>query len=549
MAAGSYFSRDVDLGRHVALKAAPRPEAPLTPELRSRFLREVRAAAALSHPGIVPVFEAGLIGPICYIASEYCAGPTLAEWIHAQSPSPGPSRGPGEGGGAPGPGEGGTPFRAAAEWMALLADAVEHAHERGVLHRDLKPGNILLVSQDETQSATSDIDVHADVSPQHLTPRITDFGLAKFETSDATATRTGSILGTVAYMAPEQAEGRRAAIDRRTDVYGLGTVLYELLTRQPAFREASDVATLMAVREREPVRPSRLRRDVPSDLEAICLACLEKRPAKRYATAGLLAADLRRYLSGEPTLVRPVGSIRRSAKWAARHRLLTALIAVVLLSSLLFMAGTAWHAHRLEQELAVSDEMRTRAEEREASYHELLYAADMRLAHRALMEKDMVRAVELLDAHIPAASEQDYRDVEWYFLRHRAVGEHVVVDEVETPTYDVAFSPDGSRCATVGQDAVLRSYDWPNAKRLGKIDTGQRECNGVEFSDDGTILTTGDDGTIKFWRDEKLVQTIKAHSGEAHGIVFSKPTNRWISHGDEPVIRMWSRIRANPWET
>ena len=291
-----FLAQDTELGRYVALKV-PRPETLFTPELRRRFLQEAQAAAALSHPGIVPVYDAGSLGPICYIASEYCAGPTLAKWIFERK---------------------GVSLRLAAEWVAMLADAVEHAHQRGVLHRDLKPGNILLAHQGSAVISTDPELEFSGTEPADLVPRITDFGLAKLQSSDATATRTGTLLGTAAYMAPEQVEGRTAAINRRTDVYGLGAILYELLTGQPPFREATDIATLVAVRQREPRRPSRLRASVPPDLEAICLTCLEKDANKRYSTAAALAEDLRRFLAGEPTLVRPLGPIQRTAKWAAQ---------------------------------------------------------------------------------------------------------------------------------------------------------------------------------------------------------------------------------------
>jgi serine/threonine protein kinase/WD40 repeat protein len=514
-----FLAQDTELRRHVALKV-PRPETLLTPELRRRFLQEGRAAAALSHPGIVPVYDAGSLGPVCYIASEYCAGPTLAQWLSERK---------------------GVPFRLAAEWTALLADAVEHAHERGVLHRDLKPGNILLAPRDSSAVSTDGEPERTLCEPSDLAPRITDFGLAKLQSSDATATRTGALLGTAAYMAPEQVEGRTTAIDRRTDVYGLGAILYELITSAPPFREATDIATLVAVRQLDPARPSELRAGLPPDLEAICLTCLEKEPGKRYLSASSLAADLRRFLAGEPTLVRPLGPLKRSIKWVARHRLLSGLIAVVLVSALVVTSGSAWHAHRLSQELATSDQLRTRAQKRESEYREILYAADMRFANQALLDNDAPRAVELLDAHVPAAGEEDKRDFEWHLLRRKAVGEHTVLDDVGTPTYDLAFAPDDRRLATVGKDSRLRVYEWPSGKLLSVIDTGQKGNNGLAFSEDSaTIATAGEDGTVKFWKNATAFRTLKAHAGRVRGILYYPPHSEWITWADEPEIRVWS---------
>ena len=192
-----FHAYDPSLRREVALKV-PHPEIVFTPALRSRFLNEAQAAAGLDHPNLVQVYEAGSIGPIPYIASAYCEGPTLAAWLKARQEP--------------------VPIRQAAELLARLAEGVHHAHLRGVLHRDLKPANVLL-SADADSPAT-------DSSTLPLTPKITDFGLAKLLDGGGDQTRSGAILGTPRYMAPEQAEGRRSAIGPATDVYALGTILY-----------------------------------------------------------------------------------------------------------------------------------------------------------------------------------------------------------------------------------------------------------------------------------------------------------------------------------
>jgi serine/threonine-protein kinase len=195
--------------------------------------------------------------------------------------------------------------REAAEIVANVARAVQHAHERGVLHRDLKPANILLDSAGE--------------------PRVADFGLARIEGLDATLTHSGLVLGTPAYMSPEQATGKSKDLTTASDIYSLGAVLYELLTNRPPFTGNSSVAVLRRVAEEEPARPTTIKRGIDSDLETICMRCLEKEPTARYRSMLALAGDLERWLKGEPILARRVRAAERVWKWARRHPALTAL--------------------------------------------------------------------------------------------------------------------------------------------------------------------------------------------------------------------------------
>ena len=207
----------------------------------------------------------------------------------------------------------------AAEIVLALAEAVEHAHGRGVLHRDIKPSNVLL-------SANGD----GAEQGNGWSPKLTDFGMAKLlEQDGGDRTRNGAILGTLAYMAPEQAEGRIDQLDCRTDVYALGAILYELLAGVAPYRGQTDVDTLRQLLVNEPVAPRKLRPDVPRDLEAIALKCLARNPAARYATAHELAVDLRRFLDGQPTAARPLGVAAARVKWAKRRPAIAALCAGV----------------------------------------------------------------------------------------------------------------------------------------------------------------------------------------------------------------------------
>ena len=297
---------DPSLGRDIALKV-PRPETLMTPELRSRFLTEARAAARLDHPNIVPIYEAGEIGSISYIASAYREGTTLAGWLKAR-PEP-------------------VPPHLAARLIATLAEAVQHAHDRGILHRDLKPSNILLQSTTEGRSNSIEDDLP-------FIPRLTDFGLAKILDEAVAETRTGLPIGSPWYMAPEQAEGRSSAMGPATDVYALGTILYELLAGWPPFRGNSVLETLDQVRSIEPEPPSARRQELPRDLETICLRCLRKDPIERYPTASALADDLRRFLAGEPIRARPDGPLFRAWRWCLRPQRVRDAGVVVMVVSL-----------------------------------------------------------------------------------------------------------------------------------------------------------------------------------------------------------------------
>jgi hypothetical protein len=270
-----YLARQIHLNRVVALKMI-RSGAQAAPEERRRFLAEARAAAEIEHPGIVRVFDLGTHQGQPFFASELCSGGSLARLLR------------------------GKPLSAAqaAAIVELIASAVEAAHQRGIVHRDLKPNNILLDGEGQ--------------------PKVADFGLAKRLEGGRDLTRSGAILGTPSYMAPEQAQGKKD-LGPAADVWALGAILYECLTGRPPFRAATDYDTLMQVVADEPVPVRRLEPDVPRDLEAICLKCLEKQPGQRYASARDLADDLRRFRTGDSVRARPARLHSRAMRWARRR--------------------------------------------------------------------------------------------------------------------------------------------------------------------------------------------------------------------------------------
>src|SRR5947209_1143875 len=272
-----YRARQVSLDRIVALKMM-RPGLLATEDEVRRFLTEAKMAASLQHPNIVAIHEVGQLDGLHYFSMDFVEGPSLAALI---SPNFSSGQRPLE-------------SKEAARYVATLAEAVEYAHSRGVLHRDLKPSNVLL-----------------DASGR---PRITDFGLARPLEGEAGSTVSGTIVGTPAYMPPEQAAGQHERLGPASDVYSLGAILYELLTGVPPFRGASQIEIARQVIDEAPVRPGAVNPRVDRDLEAICLRCLEKDPARRYGTAAALAADLGRVTRQETSEARRMGRRRRA--WA-----------------------------------------------------------------------------------------------------------------------------------------------------------------------------------------------------------------------------------------
>jgi tRNA A-37 threonylcarbamoyl transferase component Bud32 len=288
-------ARQTTLNREVALKMI-RAGALASPEEVQRFLREAEAAANLQHPNIVAIHEVGEHGGQHYFSMDYVAGRDLEALVK----------------------EGPLPPRRAATYVKTIAEAIHFAHQRGTLHRDLKPQNVLIDAADQ--------------------PRITDFGLAKIMKDDSRLTQTGTVMGSPSYMPPEQAAGRGCDIGPASDVYALGAILYELLTGRPPFRGTTALATLQQVLDVEPTAPRKLKEDIPVDLETICLKCLEKAPSARYPTARALAEELDRFLKGEPIIARPASPVRKVMSWGRRHPGVLVALAALAMVALAFAA-------------------------------------------------------------------------------------------------------------------------------------------------------------------------------------------------------------------
>ena len=332
-----YKARHVALKRLVALKMI-RLGTHASSEEIARFRGEAEASAQLHHPNIVQIYEVGEASGQPYFALEYVGGGSLSGLL----------------GGNP------QPPRLAAELVEKSARAMQHAHDRGILHRDLKPANILLAEPTDQSSAASarpstasdtrSLGLSAsgsDLRSLRVIPKIADFGLAKRLQTDSGQTQTGTVLGTPSYMSPEQALGTTTSssdgkgIGPATDIYALGAILYEMLTGRPPFRGPSALDTLHQVCANEPVPPSELQPKLPRDLETICLRCLAKSPAQRYASAEALADDLRRYLEGRPIVARPTGRAERIVRWCRRNPVVAGLVGAVAAALFLGFAVSA----------------------------------------------------------------------------------------------------------------------------------------------------------------------------------------------------------------
>jgi serine/threonine-protein kinase len=342
-----YKARQISLNRPVALKMLQAGFLATEDDLR-RFQNEAEAVAMLDHPHIVPVLEVGQHQAQRYFSMKLIGGPSLDRKVGEYTNDP----------------------KAAARLMRTVAEAVHHAHQRGILHRDLKPGNILLDDRGE--------------------PHVTDFGLAKRLQGDSELTQSGAILGTPAYMAPEQASGKRGMVTTASDIYGLGAILYALLTGRAPFCGDSPVETLEQVRERAPEPPSKRNPRVQRDLEIIVLKCLEKDPARRYSSAQALAEDLRRYLFGESITARSVGGPTRVWMWCKRNPALARLgLALVLVASIAVISGVAAVVieHSRQREAASRKETRDNFNMAQKAVEEYLFSVS---ENTLLQEQDTV---------------------------------------------------------------------------------------------------------------------------------------------------------------
>jgi hypothetical protein len=428
-----YKARQVGLRRVVALKMILHPEH-AGDEERRRFRAEAEAVASLQHPHIVQIHEVGECGGLPYFSLEFCPGGSLEGELD------------------------GTPWegRRPARLVETLARAMHAAHKAGLIHRDLKPANVLL--------------------GEGGTPKITDFGLAK-KLDTPGATRTWAVVGTPSYMAPEQACGT-IRVGPPADVYALGAILYELLTGRPPFKAATPLDTLMQVVSEEPVPVRRLQPKVDRDLETICLKCLEKPAGRRYASAEVLAEDLRRFQADEPVAARPVGLVGRAVKWGRRRPAVATLLGVVALVTAAGVGGVLWsYGEALRQrdlardEARRADEKAREADQKAEEAERQTYEAQIGRADAQLLAGDHTAAERVLEQTRPK-----FRGWEYDYLRGRAEGTPLALRGHTEPVHAVSFSPDGTRLASV---RLVRRPDLaPGGKKRSFPGVPRRQTTG-----------------------------------------------------------------------
>ncbi len=529
-----YKARHLRLGHTVALKMIRDPDLS-DGDAIERFKREARNVAILDHPNIIPIYHIDEFQGMPYFTMKYIEGGSLTRALDQFRLNP----------------------RATAILLAQVARAVHHAHQRGIIHRDLKPGNILLCRKGEQSSSRTAPSSATSVSGETPTPVegiravehpaqssgttpilqpslndiepiLTDFGLARAVLTDGTEGMGGAIAGTPPYMAPEQARGVKD-LTIAVDVYGLGALLYEMLTGQPPFQGPTQLDTLLLVIEAQPTKPCKLNKRVDPDLQLICLKCLEKDPAKRYATPLVVAEELENWLAGNPLeRTRPVGPLERLTKWAKRRPGVAGLLFLITLTATVGMISCAWAWKTTVDNLQLQ------------AYQ--LYVNHIQLAQEAFRAEEYDKAEhELNECALPL------RGWEWHYLRGQLRRDQIYLEGQAGLVKDIAFTPAGQTLLSAcGDGSVLHwSLRPPRSIKFGEHRGG---ANSVRVLDHGRYaVSAGEDEIVNIWdlgegASEDCLQSLKGGGILAAGSV-EKPLVAAVTRAGK--ITAWTVTRQN----
>ena len=457
-----FRARQINLNRIVAIKTMNLTTS--DEELLRRFKTEAEAASLAVHPGIVAVHDYGEVDGLPFFSMDYVPGETLNTLVAKRS----------------------LPNMEIAKLIRSVADAVEFIHQRQIVHRDIKPSNILIDDDGN--------------------PRVADFGLAKLLVCESELTRSGDIIGTVEYMAPEQARGNTAIVGPLADVYAIGAVLYYCLTGRSPFRAMNSLEVLRQVVEDEPISPRQFNRDASVDLETICLKCLRKSPGGRYSSAASLREELDRFIRGVPIQARPISKIESLTRWAVRRPFVATTSILSLLLIALSIGGAVYliqtrTAHGIELQRTIKkvtdkngelEKARNEANRQRALATDLSYQSDMRLAYGLYENGEHRQVVKILQRQVPVTQIPDLRGPEWHFLNKQCRATYQTFGRHDGEVSECVVLPnDEEGLCTAGADGVIRIWDIPSAKITREIHPQIGAIHGMALARDGRTLAIG----------------------------------------------------------